>query len=197
MWRFKTGAQVHATAAVADGVAYITGCDEVLHAVRLTDGREVYQVRSGAYTGASAALMQGNAFYGTFNNEVLGVNLVARAVGWRYQNPERQFPFYSSAGAVDGRVVVGGRDKVVHSVEAASGRRLWTFTTQARVDSSPALAAGRVFIGSNDGRLYVLDFFSGDKVQEFNLGAPVTASPAVASGRVVVGTNDGRLYCFG
>ena len=141
--------------------------------------------------------MQGNAFYGTFNNEVLGVNLVARQIGWRYQNPQRQFPFYSSAGVVDGRIVVGGRDKVVHSVEAWTGRALWTFTTQARVDSSPALAAGRVFIGSNDGRLYVLDFFSGDKAQEFNLGAPVTASPAVASGRVVVGTNDGRLYCIG
>lgn len=197
LWKLRTGGPVHCTASVADGVAYIAGCDEYLRAVRLTDGREVFNVHSGAYTGASPALMQGNAFYGTFNNEVLGVNLVKKIIGWRYQNPDRQFPFYSSAGAVDARVIVGGRDKVVHCVDARNGATVWRFPTQARVDSSPALAAGRVFVGSNDGRLYALNFFTGELVQEFNLGAPVSASPAVASGRVVVGTQDGRVYCLG
>jgi outer membrane protein assembly factor BamB len=196
-WRVKTGGQVHATAGVAEGVAYVAGCDEILRAVRIATGREQFQVRSGAYTGASAALLAGNAFYGTFNNEVLGVNLVARQVGWRYQNRERQFPFYSSAAVVDARVVVGGRDKMVHCLDAYTGRPHWTFPTQARVESSPAVAAGRVFVGSNDGRLYVLGFGDGRKLTEFNLGAPVSASPAVASGRVVVGAQDGKLHCFG
>ena len=197
LWKVKTGGQVHATAAVAEGVAYVAGCDEILRAVRIATGREQFQVRSGAYTGASAALLAGNAFYGTFNNEVLGVNLVARQVGWRYQNRERQFPFYSSAAVIDARVVVGGRDKMVHCLDAYSGRAHWTFGTQARVESSPAVASDRVFVGSNDGRLYVLGFRDGRKLAEFNLGAPVSASPAVASGRVVVGAQDGKLHCFG
>ena len=197
LWKVKTGAAVHATAGVAEGTAFVTGCDEILRAVRIADGRQLYQVRSGAYTGASPALLAGNAFYGTFNNDVLGVNLVARQVGWRYRNPERQFPFYSSAAIIDARVVVGGRDKAVHCLDAYTGNAHWTFQTQARVDSSPAIAGNRVFVGSNDGRLYVLDFYSGRKVAEFNVGAPVSASPAVASGRVVVGSQDGKLYCFG
>jgi outer membrane protein assembly factor BamB len=178
-------------------VAYVAGCDEILRGVRIATGREVMQVRSGAYTGASPALLAGNAFYGTFNNEVLGVNLVARQVGWRYQNRERQFPFYSSAAVIDARVVVGGRDKMVHCLDAYTGRPHWTFGTQARVESSPAVAADRVFVGSNDGRLYVLGFRDGRRVAEFNLGAPVSASPAIASGRVVVGAQDGKLHCFG
>ncbi len=197
LWRLKTGGQVHASAAVAEGVAYVAGCDEILRAVRIATGREQFQVRSGAYTGASAALLAGNAFYGTFNNEVLGVNLVSKQVGWRYTNPQRQFPFYSSAAVIDARVVVGGRDKMVHCLDAYTGRPHWTFGTQARVESSPAVASGRVFVGSNDGRLYVLGFGDGRKLAEFNLAAPVSASPAIASGRVVVGAQDGKLHCFG
>jgi outer membrane protein assembly factor BamB len=127
----------------------------------------------------------------------LGVNLASRQVGWRYQNPQRQFPYYSSAAIIDARVVVGGRDKMVHCLDAYTGRAHWTFGTQARVESSPAIAAERVFVGSNDGRLYVLDFRDGRKVAEFNLGAPVSASPAIATGRVVVGAQDGKLHCFG
>ena len=197
LWKLKTRGQVHSTAGVADGLAYVAGCDEILRAVRVATGREAFQVHSGAYTGASPALFEGNAFYGTFNNEVLGVNLVERKVGWRYQNRERQFPFYSSAGFAGGRVVVGGRDKMVHSLDAWTGREFWSAGTQARVESSPALADGRVFVGSNDGRLYVLAFDDGRRLADFNLGAPVSASPAVASGRVVVGAQDGKLHCFG
>ena len=50
-------------------------------AVRVATGREAFQIHSGAYTGASPALHEGNAFYGTFNNEVLALDVdVAEAV---------------------------------------------------------------------------------------------------------------------
>ncbi len=197
IWKFKTEAQVHATPAVANGIAYIAGCDENFRAVRISDGKEVYKIASGAYTGASPAVQGQTAFYGTFNNDVLGVSLSAQRVVWRYRNPQRQFPFYSSAAIAGLRIVVGGRDKMVHSLDARSGGKLWTFATRARVESSPAIADGRVFVGSNDGKFYVLDLNSGAKVWEFTAGAPISASPGIANGRIVVGSQDGRLYCFG
>jgi len=197
VWKFRTQGPVHCTAGVANGVAHIAGCDETFRAIRIADGRELFHVASGAYTGASPALVGSTAYYGTFNNDVLAVNLLTKRIRWRYVNRKRQFPYYSSCGVIEGRVVVGGRDKMVHCIDAASGKELWTFMTNARVESSPALADGRVFIGSNDGRLYVLDYKTGAKVWEFNAGAPLSASPAIASGRVVIGSEDGRLYCFG
>jgi outer membrane protein assembly factor BamB len=117
-------------------------------------------------------------------------------VVWRYQHPERRFPYYSSAAVVGDRVVVGGRDKLVHGLNA-QGKEVWTFATQARVESSPAIAGGRVFVGSNDGRFYVLSLSNGAKLWEFNAGSPLSASPAIANGRIVIGSQDGRLYCFG
>lgn len=196
IWKFKTNGPVHSTPGIADGMAFIAGCDELFRAIRISDGKEVFNVSSGAYTGASPALRGGLAFYGTFDNEVLGVNLAQRKIDWRYEHPERKFPFYSSAAVTSTRIVIGGRDKMVHGL-TLQGKMAWTFATRARVESSPAIAGDRVFVGSNDGRFYVLGLSNGTKLWEFNAGAPLSASPAIANGRIVIGSQDGRLYCFG
>jgi outer membrane protein assembly factor BamB len=125
------------------------------------------------------------------------VDLKARQIRWRYEHPERKFPFYSSAAVADGKVILGGRDKMMHCLNATDGKALWTFATRSRVESSPVLAGGRVYFGSNDGKFYVLDAASGAKVWEFTAGAPLSASPAVAGGRIVISSQDGQVYCFG
>ena len=56
-----------------------------------------------------------------------------------------------------GACVVGGRDRLVHALDRATGKVAWTFTTRARVESSPLVAGRRVFVGSNDGVLYELE----------------------------------------
>ena len=197
IWKLRTNGPVHCTPAVSGGLTFVSGCDEVFRAVRISDGKEMFQVSSGGYTGASPALMAQTAFFGTFGNEVLAVNLGQRRIAWRYQHQQRQFPFYSSAAVVDGKVIVGGRDKMVHCLNAKTGKAIWTFATRGRVESSPAIAGGRVYVGSNDGRLYVLDLKTGAKLWEFHAGAPLSASPAIGSGRLVIGSQDGVLYCFG
>ena len=196
-WDVTTKGMVHATAGVRDGMTFVTGCDAIFRAIRISDGREAFQIATGAYTAASPLLDGDRAYVGTFNAEVLALDLKRRTVVWRYSQADSEFPYYSSA-ALDGtRLILGGRDKLVHAIDAASGRRLWTFPTRARVDSSPVVAGGRVYVGSGDGRLYVLDSASGKKLWEFDTGAGITASPAIASRRVIVGADDGRLYVFG
>lgn len=196
LWKFKTNGPVHSTPSTFGGMAFIAGCDEVFRAIRIADGKEIFNVSSGSYTGASPALRDGAAFYGTFDNEVLSVNLAQKRIAWRYEHPQRKFPYYSSAAVTATQVVVGGRDKMVHGLSLA-GKAAWTFATRARVESSPAIADGRVFVGSNDGRFYVLNLVSGAKLWEFDAGAPLSASPAIANGRIVIGSQDGKLYCFG
>lgn len=196
LWKFKTNGPVHSTPGISAGMAFIAGCDEVFRAIRISDGQEVFNVSSGAYTGASPAIRSGVAYYGTFDNQVLSVDLQKRQIAWEYEHPTRKFPYYSSAAVTSTRLVLGGRDKLVHGLTLA-GKAAWTFTTRARVESSPAIAGGRVFVGSNDGRFYVLALATGAKVWEFNAGAPLSASPAIANGKIVIGSQDGRLYCFG
>ena len=119
------------------------------------------------------------------------------AVRWTYKHPTRNFPFYSSAALTGDRVILGGRDKIVHCLDRSTGKAVWTFTTRARVESSPLVAGNRVFVGSSDGILYELDLATGKKIWEFTAGAPLSASPAAAQGALVIGSQDGVLYCFG
>ncbi len=195
-WKLETGGPVHATPAVDGDTVFASGCDEHLHAVNTATGAERYSVPLEAYTGASAALRDGHAYVGTFGNEVLAVDLSKRAVRWTYQHPTRLFPYYASAVVTAERVIVGGRDKLVHAIDRATGKAAWTFTTKARVESSPLVAGSRVLVGSNDGLLYELDLATGQKRWEFVAGAPLSASPAAAEGALVIGSQDGVLYRF-
>jgi eukaryotic-like serine/threonine-protein kinase len=197
IWKYRTTNYVHCTPAVSEGLTFIASCDEMFRAIRISDGKEMFQVPTGGYNAASPSIVGKAAYFGTFNNEVLGVSLTSHRILWRYEHPERHFPFYSSAAAADGKVVIGGRDKIVHCLDAKTGKMIWTFTTTARVDSSPAIAGGRVYVGSNDGRLDTLEPAGGQKWSEFNAGAPLSASPAIAAAKLVIGSQDGKLYCLG
>jgi outer membrane protein assembly factor BamB len=137
-----------------------------------------------------------DAYVGTFGNEVLGLDLARRVVHWRYRYRARELPFYSSAAIASDRIVVGGRDRLVHCISRSTGRPLWTFQARGRVDSSPLIVNGRVFVGSNDGYLYELDLATGKKVWEFTAGDAVTASPAAAGGSLVIGSQNGTVYCL-
>ncbi|MDH4064024.1 MAG: PQQ-like beta-propeller repeat protein, partial [Acidobacteriota bacterium] len=176
--------------------AHFAGCDATFHAVRIGDGKEVYQTSATAYTGASVCIVGNVAYFGTFDNQMIALDLGRKAVTWSYEHPDRKFPFYSSAAVVDGTVVVGGRDRMVHALDAATGQAKWTYMTRARIDSSPAIAGGRAFVGSSDGRLYGLDLASGKVVWQYEEGAAFTSSPALAAGRIVIGTTEGRVLCF-
>jgi eukaryotic-like serine/threonine-protein kinase len=139
----------------------------------------------------------GHAYYGTYESEVLGVDLAAKRIVWRYKHPTRSFPFMSSAALAGDRLIVGGRDKMVHAIDRKSGKAVWTFASRARVDSSPVVVGDRAFVGSSDGKLYALDVATGKVAFEFDAGAPITASPAVAAERLVIGSQDGKLFCLG
>jgi outer membrane protein assembly factor BamB len=213
-WSFEAEAEIVSSANFADGRVIFgshdeslycvtagqvvsAGCDGFLRVVDLGDGSELRRVALGGYVGASPALHSGRAYVGTFENEVLAIDLGRGEVVWRYENPERKFPFLSSA-ATDGKlVIVGGRDKLVHAIDAATGKAVWTYAAGARVDSSPVIAGSRVFIGVGGGEIVALGLESGEPVWKFDTGSPIVASPSVADARLVIGTTEGRLFCFG
>ena len=197
LWKYEAEGPIHCTPSIDKGRVYVSGCDENFRAIDAVTGKQLYALPLGAYSGASVALFENQAYVGTFGNEVLGLDLQKRATEWVYRNPPRSFPFYSSAAVTNDRVVLGGRDKLVHCLQRLSGKELWSFTTRARVESSPLITGNRIFVGSNDGLLYELDLVSGKKTWEFTAGAPLSASPAAAQGALVIGAQDGMLYCFG
>lgn len=106
-WKVLTEGMVHATPAIQGELLFIAGCDENFRAIRITDGKQAYIIRGLAYTGASPLVAGDRAYFGTFSNEVLALDLKTRKVVWRYRAPDREFPFYSSAVLSNGNVILG------------------------------------------------------------------------------------------
>jgi outer membrane protein assembly factor BamB len=125
------------------------------------------------------------------------VDLDERRVLWRYEHPERKFPFYGSAAVGEDLVIIGGRDKLVHALDPDTGEVKWVWNSGARLDSSPVVVGRRAFLGTTAGEVVALDLESGEPVWRFETGSAIVASPSVAQGKLVIGSLDGVLYCFG
>ena len=197
VWKHESAGFVHASPALADSSVIVAGCDGLLRLLDARNGNQRRSVRVGTYVGASCAVLGTRGFVGTFGNEVVGIDLTRAETEWRYQHPRRQFPFYSSPAVTPQVVVVGGRDKLVHAIDTASGDVRWLFAAGAKVDSSPVIVGDRVFLGATDGRVLALDLKTGVVRWQFDSGSSFVSSPAVAAGRLVIGSDEGVLYCFG
>lgn len=197
VWQVETDGYVHGTPAVADGLTTVSGCDGFMWLIDIETGETIHKIDLRGQAASSPAVVGDMAYVATYENEVLGIDLAKRQVAWAYEHEIRKFPFYASAAADDEIVVIGGRDKIVHALDPATGERKWEWNSGARLDSSPVIVGDRVFLGSKRGPVLALDKATGEPVWEFDTGSAIMASPAVASERLVIGSLDGILYCFG
>jgi outer membrane protein assembly factor BamB len=94
-----------------------------------------------------------------------------------------------------GVVYIGSDDRNVYALKATTGTKLWSYTTDNAVPSSPAVANGVVYVGSVN--LYALKASTGAKLWSYTTGYAVVSSPAVANGVVYVGSTDGKVFAFG
>jgi outer membrane protein assembly factor BamB len=116
---------------------------------------------------------------------------------WTFENPDRQYPFMTSAATDGKRVIIGGRDKRVWCLDAATGRPLWNFAARRRIETPAAIVGDRAFVGADDGIVYALKLENGEAVWQYETGAAITAAPVIADQRMVVGNASGTVFCFG
>ncbi len=198
-WKYTTDGYVHCAPAIAGNFTFIAGCDEHLRKINIETGEQQADMPLETYLIASPAVAGDVLYVGTYASEVVAVNWQTMAVNWRYRTGAGEFPFHSSAALGDKVLVIGSRDKSVHGVKRETGERAWTFTTRAKIDSSPAIVGDRVFIGSHDGNLYELDLATGEQRWKYNTGKAISAGPAIGEGVLVVGneSREGKVFCFG
>ena len=69
------------------------------------------------------------AYFGTFDSVMLSLDLKRRKVPWRFVDPDRPFPFYSSPALIERRVIVCGRDKMIRALNwgKKSGSSFYAF----------------------------------------------------------------------
>ena len=103
----------------------------------------------------------------------------------------------SSPAVANGVVYIGSDDNNVYALNASTGAKLWSYTTDGEVNSSPAVANGVVYVGSDDGNVHALNAHTGAKLWSYAIGGQVNwSSAAVANGVVYIGSEDSNVYAL-
>lgn len=197
IWKYATEDKLHATPAAAEGHALIAGCDGKLHVVKLSDGSGVRKINIGGPSGSAAAIAGEVAYLATQSNQVLALNWKSGEVVWLFEDPDRQFPFLSSAAIGERSIFVGGRDKRFRAIDRQTGKTVWTYVTKRKMDVSAVLVGRRIFGADENGDIFALDAETGDERWKYETGSGFVASPAVGEKCLVIGSLDGVIYCFG
>ena len=104
--------------------------------------------------------------------------------------------YYQSTPIIaEGKVFLGGPDRMVHAYDFESGKELWRYEASAAISSPPVYHDGKVFFGQQGGNrdFYAVDAATGDPAWVAQIGW-VWSGAAVAQGRVCAPSVNGHLY---
>ncbi len=75
-------------------------------------------------------------------------------------------------------------------------KRVWEFSSDANIISTPAIAAGKVFVGNQNGVMTCFDEKTGKSLWAYKTAGSVFSSPAVAKGLLLFGSGDNHIYAL-
>lgn len=102
----------------------------------------------------------------------------------------------------DGRLFFGANDGQFYSVQAESGKVLWTFPVRAETLAAPSLDGGQIYFQSGADVIYSLDASSGKQIWTYNrqtttnLSIRSTTTPVVVGETLYTGFSDGFLVAL-
>jgi len=204
-WSFPTGGEIRSSPAIgANGIIYFGSRDGNFYAVNPA-GTEISRLNIGAQIDSSPALdPDGNIYigsrgHGVFALEWKGIFNRSLQVKWNFPN---NIGTVFSSPAISSSVVYVGIDDNLYAIDAANGTEQWSFHTNGRVKSSPAIGInGWLYCASDDGYLYAVDD-RGQLQWKKPLADPnrvdsVPQSPAIGvTGLIYIGSGDGDILAF-
>lgn len=107
-----------------------------------------------------------------------------------------------SATLINDRLFIGGSDGQFYSVEASTGKVIWTFPTRIETLSEPLLVEGVVYVLTGNNTLYALDAATGKQNWLYSRQDPSSLSirggskPAYRAGTLYVGFSDGAVVAL-
>lgn len=108
------------------------------------------------------------------------------AVRWSYPVGRHSM---STPAVADGLAFVADSMRVLHCVDAATGKPVWTQELGGEIWASPFVADGKVYIGTRRGDFWILDATREKRVlNTVQLDSPISATAVAANGVLYVAT---------
>ena len=183
-------------------IALSSSADSPAKAGAVNDARAVSEAAAG-----NNWLLNGRTFDSQHFSplkQITDKNVSGLGLAW-YLDIDSAMGVVAEPIVVDGVIYVSAPLSKVYAVEAASGKQLWMFDPEvrlnlaingsysARVNAGVAVWNGKVYVGTGDCRLIAVDAASGQKLWEAMVCEPtqtgITGAPHVARGKVFIGYN--------
>jgi outer membrane protein assembly factor BamB len=152
-WAFQTGGPIKSTAALSDGLIYVTSWDSKLYALDRDRGLAHLQFGATAASMSSPAAVGGTVYFGADDGVLYAVGMQSGVLGWSFSTSG---PILSSPTVIadSGLVVVGSRDRHVYLIDAATGGLRQTLALGSGVSSVPVAVDTWLFVNDDSGTLY-------------------------------------------
>ncbi|MEN6436388.1 MAG: PQQ-binding-like beta-propeller repeat protein [Anaerolineaceae bacterium] len=144
-WKFHTSAAIWVSP-VSDGTSvYLASMDKKLYALQLKDGEKIWEMDMGAAAMTAPILSEDGSlvYITTLGNKVLAVNAASGSLAWEYATTDA---VWSQPFLYEGKLFFGDNDGFVTSLDAATGKKIWSTDMGSPVISGGAiLSTGLVF----------------------------------------------------
>jgi outer membrane protein assembly factor BamB len=199
----------------SDGQRIYFSSEKGLTAVKVEDGTEVWSVGLASYHGPTLVLAKlGRVFVGGNDGNLYALDAKTGEQVWVSEfisDAPPDPPGFSgerarmsntkarpSALASDGeRIFLSVFDQCrIVAVNAASGKRLWSFQTAGWVFGSAVATERHAFIGSQDKNFYCIDKQTGERLWSHRTKGRIESGGAVDDKFVYFASCDGGVYCL-
>ena len=203
LWKFATGGQIHAGAAVdvATGTLVFGSTDTYTYGVDAKNGSQLWKFEAADQFESTPAIANATVYIGCGDGNVYALDVHTGTLKWRYVTGNGIYtsPVVKSDGSV---VYATSSDNNLYAINALNGRVIRSFLSGDGVYSSPTLTSSEAYIafGSNDQSVYMVDTATGKSVWSYETQGQIFSQPAIvesgSGGAVFIGSNDGNLYAL-
>lgn len=175
IWRYKAGASLHSSPAIADDLLIIGGWDGKIYALDASTGKEEWQYATGQDTAqyiwlgiqASPSIEKGAAYIGSRDAKFYALDMGRGDTIWTCNGFDMSW-IPSSAAIGKENIYVGSSDAFrFYSINKETGKINYATKTNSYTFSSPAIDNEMAYIGSANGRLYGIGLDCGQIKWEF------------------------------
>jgi len=197
-WALELSSPIYSSPAIINENSFILGGEDgVLRRISVT-GKIEWEFKANDRIHATPTIDHNRTivFATSYDHHVYALDVESGKQLWsRVYNEDVKDDIYSSPALTKENNIIFGTGSEVVCIDKR-GNRLWAFTTNGYVDSTPALdyESNIGVVGSEDNNIYGFDITSGNVLWKYKTGDKVNTSAAISGDIVAIGSDDGFLY---